>query len=506
MGIIIRQGIKSSIVLYLGVAIGILSRLFLLTKYLSPEQIGFVDTLLYMTTILGGLFNFGLSASIPRFYDYFEKVSKERDYLGFIIKGMLVGMLLSLLAVIYGKGLILSIFSKNTEILSTYYYLLIPLILLSIVRIFFSNYALAKQRTVISNICNELLVKIGSVLTLILIAFGFLTFRDYVYMYVFVYFVSMVLLWRYVIRGLNFSFKCRRVSLSQEDKRKVLSFSSFAILSSFSTYCFQYIDTMMLGAMKGFTSSGIYSIAFLLGTAIELPRRAITAIAYPILVQNFNGNNIRGVEDIYKKSSINQGIVGGGLLVLIWINIDHIFYFIPDYQVYKTGKYVVLLIGASRLIDMLMGVNAEVLRASSKYRIDLLLVSCMVLITIGANYFLIPKFGLNGTALATLISVFAYNLARFLTVWKFFKISPFEKKTIYLIVIVLLFIGVETVLPKIECQTFLRAGVLILSKTMVFGGGMIWCCYRLKFSEDFNNILNQILNKVFSILKNKKIH
>ena len=41
MGIIIRQSIKGTIANYIGIAIGFVTTFFVLTKYLSTEEVGF---------------------------------------------------------------------------------------------------------------------------------------------------------------------------------------------------------------------------------------------------------------------------------------------------------------------------------------------------------------------------------------------------------------------------------------------------------------------------------
>ena len=42
MGVIIRQSIKGTIVNYIGIAIGLFTTFFVMTKYLTTEEVGFV--------------------------------------------------------------------------------------------------------------------------------------------------------------------------------------------------------------------------------------------------------------------------------------------------------------------------------------------------------------------------------------------------------------------------------------------------------------------------------
>lgn len=501
MGIIIRQSIKTSIILYSGVAIGMFSRLFLFTEYLTAEQIGLFDNLIYTATILVGVFNFGLTATIPRYYSHFAQQGKVGDFLGFILRGSLIGMLLTVFMIVFGKELIFQLFARSKDSLSAYYYVLIPLTIFSGIRVYFTNYSLAKHRTTIQAILNDFLFKLTTVFVLMMMAVELWTFDEYIYIYVLVSFISVLGLGVYAYRSLNFSFVWNYAQLSSEDKKKIYTFSSFIFLGSLSAYCFQYVDTIMLGSMKGFSDSGIYSIAFLLGLSIEMPRRVINSMAYPILVSNFDNNNIKGVEEIYKKSSINQGIIGSILLILVWASIDEIFYLIPNSEMYSAGKYVVLLIALSRLIDMLMGVNSEILRASPKYKLDLVLISVLITISIGANYLLIPKFGLNGAALATLFTIIVYNLVRFVSVWMFFRISPFSRKTIVLVVFFVVILGFLFFFKGYPIDSMQEAFLSLLVKTFFWGGLMTYVCYKSRMSEDFNHILKNLFSRVVKPFK-----
>ena len=71
MGVIARQSFKASIVGFLGVGVGAINVLFILPKFLTPEEIGVVSTiqrasiLLYSLMILGVVSPYGNSIKRP---------------------------------------------------------------------------------------------------------------------------------------------------------------------------------------------------------------------------------------------------------------------------------------------------------------------------------------------------------------------------------------------------------------------------------------------------------
>jgi len=92
MGVIQRQGIKQSIVNYIGVIIGAVNILLIYPKMLEQEQWGFIMILgsacklLYPFVLLGSL------NMIVRFFPYFnDEENQHNGYLPFFLIWMMVG-------------------------------------------------------------------------------------------------------------------------------------------------------------------------------------------------------------------------------------------------------------------------------------------------------------------------------------------------------------------------------------------------------------------------------
>ena len=77
MGIIAKQSIKGTIVTYLGVAVGFVTTFFVITRFLSAEDIGLARVMIDAATLFIGLAQLGTSASIMRFYPYFVSFSPK---------------------------------------------------------------------------------------------------------------------------------------------------------------------------------------------------------------------------------------------------------------------------------------------------------------------------------------------------------------------------------------------------------------------------------------------
>lgn len=67
MGIVIRQSIKGTFVNYVGAFIGFLTTMFVVTKFLKPEEIGLTKVIYEVSFLFASLAQLGTSASAMRF-------------------------------------------------------------------------------------------------------------------------------------------------------------------------------------------------------------------------------------------------------------------------------------------------------------------------------------------------------------------------------------------------------------------------------------------------------
>ena len=151
------------------------------------------------------------------------------------------------------------------------------------------------------------------------------------------------------------------------------------------------------------------------------------------------------VEELYSKSSLIQLIVGSLLLICVWINIDEIFMLIPNSEIYSAGKYVVLYIGLAVVFDMATGVNNEIIVMSDFYKWNILIMLFLIVVAIINNEILIPIYGITGAAMATAISIFLFNVIKYIIVYIKLGIQPFSKKTLISLIIAfgVYFLGVN---------------------------------------------------------------
>lgn len=495
MGVIIRQSIKSTLVTYVGILIGIVNRLFLLPKFLTVEQIGLLDVIVIIAMLLAKISALGTNGAMTKFFSYYKEKNTLKPFLGLIGTVSILGYVVLAGIFILFPQQIIDLFPKDKILLGEYYYFILPIAIFLIIREYFATYSLNNMRLTFPSIIEHVSIRLTVFVLLLLFGFGYITFHQYVSVYTLSFLLALLILIAYCKYQFNYKFNFEFKAISKSEYKKFSTYSFFILLAGISSIVSQYTDSIMLASIKGLNATGIYSIAFFLGMAIEMPKRAITSISSVLIAKHWNDNEQDKIQKLYSQSSINQGVIGLFLFILILINIDEIFYLLPKSEILSVGKHVAILIGLSRVIDMITGVNNEILRTSKFYKIDFLIILFFIAVSIITNLLLIPIFGLNGAAVSTLISVFLYNLVRYIILKKLFALEPFNINTLKLIIVSLLLITINYFIEGFSADTIIYAVLLIVIKSAIYSLIFIFLIYRLKVSEEINQIINKFIKK-----------
>ena len=244
------------------------------------------------------------------------------------------------------------------------------------------------------------------------------------------------------------------------------------------------IDKVMIEAYTGLSDTGVYSIAFYFGVIIAIPARSLIKISSTLLAESWKDNDMDNIKLIYKKSTINLFIIGTLLVIGLYINMDNILVLLKGD--YANGKYVIIFIALAFLSDMLAGTAGQILFTSSKYKSQSYLMILYVLLIIGTNLLLIPKYGINGAAVATLASKIIINFIRFIVVYKYYKLQPYNYKFFIVLLISATVLAINYYIPK---QSYFIIDIIL--RSFVITITYLGLTYFLKVSEDINSTISR---------------
>jgi O-antigen/teichoic acid export membrane protein len=212
-------------------------------------------------------------------------------------------------------------------------------------------------------------------------------------------------------------------------------------------------------------------------------------IVYPITAKLMHEDKQEELNDLYKKTSINLQIVGGFVMLCIFVNINQLYEMIP--KEYGGGVLVVFMIGLSKYFDLILGNNNAIIFNTKYYRAVLFLGVVLVLLTVVLNMIFIPLFGILGSAFATLLSITLYSLAKLMFVVKRLHLYPFTKQTVYSLLLTF-----ALFLLFYFWQFPFNPIIAIILKSVLVAITYVYLNFKLKLSLQINEVLEGLLERI----------
>ncbi|MFD2823474.1 lipopolysaccharide biosynthesis protein [Lacinutrix iliipiscaria] len=481
MGIVATQSIKNTIVTYLGFGIGAINTLFLYTEFLSADYFGLVVFVLSTANLMMPLLMFGVNNSLIKFYSSYKTKKLQSNFLSF--------MLFLPLLIIIPLGLIGSLFyetiatwlSKENYIIKDYTWLIYVLsAVLAYFEIFFS-WSKVHFKSVFGNFMREAFHRIFTMILLLAVYLKKLTVEEFIYAIVIVYIVRTFIMMFYA-----FSIRFPKLNFNRSfNYSTVLKYSFLIIIAGSVSMVLLDLDKFMLGELIKIENIAYYSVAIFIATVIAVPARAMHQIVNPLTASFLNNKQYSDLKSLYKKSSINLFIIGGFIFVLIIVNINQLYELLkPEYS---QGLYIVFIISVVKLIDNLLGNNNAIIFNSNYYRIILTFGFCIVLLAIILNLILIPKYGIEGAAIASLIAFLIYDSLKLWYVNLKFKMHPFSQKTLQtLVLIIILCFGFY--FWEFPFHPIINIAIKSILASLLYA----FVVHKFCLSEDISSILNKI--------------
>lgn len=504
MGIIIRQSIKGTIANYIGIAIGFVTTFFVLTKYLTTEDVGLTRALLDIAILFSGLAQLGTTASMMRFYPYFkDEEHKDHGVFFWSIVIPFIGFIIFLSIFLISKEWIISKYIDNSPLLVNYYYFIIPLAFFMLYMSVFEINSNVLMRITVPKFIREVVIRASLLIGYLLFGFHYLSLDGLVIWFCATYGIAALLNVIYLISLKRISFKPDWEHLTPQLKKDFILYTLFLITAALAGNITPTLSTLFVSAKMGLAYTGIYAIATYIATLVEIPYRSLGAITQPQIAQAVKDNNMRLADTLCQKVSLHQLLAGSFIFAIIWINIDLAFELLPNGQVYKAGKWVVFILAFSRLFISSFGIGTSVLSYSRYYYMSLVFTFILTISAILLNIYLIPILGMNGSALSNLLSYILYfSLLLFLVKWKT-GTSPFSWAQLKVVVIIasifLINIAwIHTIYPlfaKLPLRPLINHLIDGIAKTLILGGLSIAAIYFWKVSEEVNTLAGKVIEK-----------
>lgn len=485
MGIVKNQSIKNTIITFLGFGIGAINALFLYTNFLGKLHYGIVATLLSGANIMMPLMAFGVQNTLIRFFASYKSQQEKEEFLTF--------MLFMPLALIIPLGLGFYLFydqishgwiTENPTLEPFFWLIPVVGLFMAYFEVFYA-WVKVHMQSVIGNLISEVMVRVIVMVLLFAVHFDLIAKDTFVYCVALAYFAQFLGIMLYAVSVKRPVFRF----VIPPNLKDIIHYSFFIIISGGVAVMLVDFDKVMIAKYLNVGQNALYSVAIFISTVIVVPSRAMNQIVAPITARLMSENKHDELNDLYKKSAINLQVIGGFIMMLIFLNIKELYHLIPSD--YGGGVFVVFMIGLCKFYDVLLGNNNAIIVNTKHYRTVLFFGVFTVVLMIVLNMIFIPMYGIEGSAFATLLTVVIYNTIKLIYVVRKMNLYPFTVKTLYSFGI-LIACFVVFYFWDFSFHTIINIGL----KSVLIAGFYLFLNYKLMISKEVNDVINLVLRKL----------
>lgn len=400
----------------------------LISKKLGKEGIGVWNLCIATLNIWVMIGCFGFNTSIVRFVSQYRsknwhdtvKILYKKVSLYAAISGLLLGVVLffsaEIIALHYFKDALLIVPLKITGII-------VPLVVISTINVEFIR---GMKRIQISEFFRTLVLQSTALIGTLAASYFSLTSEDPLLAYACGAFIALVGTTIFIRKFLK---KDQSEAKAPEEKEPIFSFKSHFLISvpmimtSFIQLLNGRVDILMLGYFSDTDVAGVFGVAFKLSIITNFVIGAMKAIAMPKISELFWSNKKEELKKVVQYSTIFIFAFALPVSLMLMIFPEFILSLIDEEFV--EGASVLRIFAAMQLLNASSGMVAVFLNMSGNQLVFTKIVTITTSMNIILNLILIPKYGMEGAAIATLIANATWNISGIIYVYRKYQITTF---------------------------------------------------------------------------------
>jgi O-antigen/teichoic acid export membrane protein len=211
-------------------------------------------------------------------------------------------------------------------------------------------------------------------------------------------------------------FLWRRSGLAESPARgegmgltRMLGVALPMFFASSTYFIMHWTDILMLGVFRPEGDVGVYNVAVKVAAVTSITLIAINSIAAPKFAESYGKGDMEGLKDTVVHST--RLIFWTSLPILLVLVVFPSFVMGLFGAEFRMGAGALLLLVAGQFVNAISGSVGFVLNMTGRQKALQNIVLTAAAVNIGLNALLIPPYGINGAALASMISMALWNLA-----------------------------------------------------------------------------------------------
>jgi len=298
-----------------------------------------------------------------------------------------------------------------------------------------------------------------------------------------------------LIRRNNFNLKPHPEFVRPPLKREIGSTMVYGFINGLASIILLNVDKVFVNQYLSLDEVGIFSVAVLFSSIIRVPYNSVAKIATGIISEAWKRQDTKHIKEIYQKASLNQAIIGILIFAGIVANLDNIFTILPG--VYGSGKAVLVIYSAGILVNTVIGLAGNITETSRYFRFNTLFLGISIVVQFLLSYLLIPRMGITGAALATVITLVCVSLFQAGLQLIAFGIHGLNRKLLVVVLAGIAGYGAGMLLPRLPLVPD------IMVRSALVAGVYATVIYIPGVSPEVNTLVSQIGQRVKNLFKIK---
>ncbi len=492
MGVIIKESAKQTVVRIGLSALGALATLFIYP--LNRELYGILGFILDSSLLIAPMVIVGLGESSIKFFPFKNEDNSSRTQFFRFLSGLLLlnTVVVSVLFFLL-KDILIQLAENPSNDYSQYFIYILPAAICFGATQFFVQY-ISNYKIVTLPVFIQSLYRIGMPLAFVLIYFHAINMTEGIHLLLASLGLSVLIMAIYAYSALRKNKDIESVNNNSVPRRTFFSFYFWAFASSVGSLMAFKLDGFMVPTLTNFESSGDYRISVFIASIIAIPIISVVAISSPIISQAWKDKNMEEIKNVYLRGSKNLLYIGAVMLLGILLLVDVLPHVLESWKQLRHIKYLVIVIGFAKLIDMTAGVNGVIIQHSPWYRYNTIFVLIMMLINVVLNLILIKAYGIMGAAIATAISLVVFNVMKAVLLHRKIDLNPFDKSVFRFIVVY----SAVVVLSLLINNQFAFLIALLLN-TFIAASFSLYYLFKSDIALETRNSLVQLRNSIQKI-------
>lgn len=428
--------------------IGFVSLLFIQPNLLKPEELGLTRILIAAASLIATILPLGVSSITTKFFPFFRNEEKKHyGYFGFMLLFPIIGTILCGLFIYVFKNAIIAQYAKQSFLFIQFFDLILPFAIIMGINLAMNAYCSSLFKTTVISLFEGVITRILFIAIIVIYYFNWINLTQFIYLFVLIYLLQAISMIIYIYSIDKPSLKIDTTHLKAVGLNKIIIFGMLLTLTNVSSISLKHLDAIMIGKYMSLDYVGVFAVAAYIALVIEIPLSSLERITHAKVSQAWANKDVESIKQIYYQSVKYLMLIGGILLVGIIANIHELLGLLPE--TYQKGEMVAIIACVGSFLNIATGVNTSILFTSEKYKYGTYLLILLLVLALSLNMILIPKYGIEGAALATVISAVIYNLFKYLIIWKFFKMQPYDVSSLKILIVIGIAFGIAFIFPSI---------------------------------------------------------